>query len=115
MRESREASLSPDQYGFVEGRSTCDALLRVKGTVVTAFSDGGMVVAVGIDVVNAFNSLPWATVREALRIKSFPEYIRRILDAYLFNRSIEVETANGLRVRPVEAGVPQGSVLGPLL
>lgn len=75
-----------------------------------------MVIAVSLDVKNAFNSLPWLRIREVLRRKGFPSYIRKVLDDYLSNRSIEYTNCRGEReVAKATAGVPQGSVLGPVL
>lgn len=72
--------------------------------------------SVGLDVKNAFNSIPWPIIRNALRTKEFPAYVRRIVDSYLHDRSIIYPIRDGgLGVRAISCGVPQGSVLGPLL
>lgn len=72
--------------------------------------------AVSLDIQNAFNSLPWAVIREALARKEFPKYIHRIIDSYLSERTVEYRTSNGgIATRRMGMGVPQGSVLGPTL
>jgi len=43
------------------------------------------------------------------------DYLRRIIDCYLSDRFIEYPTQSGYKSREVTRGVPQGSVLGPLL
>lgn len=45
----------------------------------------------------------------------FPPYLRRIINGYLSVRTVEFPTAVGVREREVTCGVPQGSVLEPLL
>lgn len=96
MRESDEASLSDDQFGFVEGRSTCDTLLRLKDVAEAAFIGGGVVLAIGLNIENAFNFIPWPVIKQSMGGKEFPEYARRIEDSYLFARlgSIEYPTPN---------------------
>ncbi|KMQ90527.1 reverse transcriptase [Lasius niger] len=48
--------------------------------------------------------------------RGFPVYLRQITDSYLSDRFIEFGTIEGKTAsRRVEAGVPQRSVLGPLL
>ncbi|KMQ88952.1 reverse transcriptase [Lasius niger] len=80
---------SENQFGFVKWRSTCDALLKVKEIALLAVkTNGGFAFAISLDIRNAFNSVPWRTIRGALRHKEFPAYIRRILDSYLCSRSI---------------------------
>ncbi|KMQ84870.1 reverse transcriptase, partial [Lasius niger] len=112
-----DSCLSDNQFGFVKWRSTCDALLKLKEIALRAVkANGGFAFAISLDIRNAFNSVPWRTIRGALRHKEFPDYIRRILDSYLSNRSICFVGRDGKRhERPMEAGVPQGSVLGPFL
>lgn len=110
------AALSENQYGFCKGRSTSDALIRVKREIETATGEGGVTIAVSLDITNAFNSLPWRVIRLALERKDSPEYLRRILDDYLHHRSVEFARGNkDIRSRIVTSGVPQGSILGPLL
>lgn len=74
-----------------------------------------MVMAVSLDIKNAFNTLPWS-VKTALSRKNFPQYLQSIIDAYLSDRSVEYIDREGVNVtRRMVAGVPQGSVLGPVL
>lgn len=67
-----ESGWSEDQYGFSDGKSTVDALMTVHETIVEANSQGRVVIAVSLDIKNAFNSLPWESIRRALARKGFP-------------------------------------------
>nr|XP_034838764.1 uncharacterized protein LOC117994898 [Maniola hyperantus] len=108
--------LSESQFGFRQGRSTVDAILRVRDSSERAVRGGGVALAVSLDIVNAFNSLPWTTIRDALTYFNVPPYLRNIVGAYLSDRSIIYTGRDGLtHRREVNCGVPQGSVLGPLL
>ncbi|CAL1680960.1 unnamed protein product [Lasius platythorax] len=92
------------------------ALLRVKAIATKAVEEGGVAIAIGLDIENAFNSLPWRTIRRVLIDKGFSIYLRKIIDSYLSDRFIQYRTIEGrTATRQMEAGVPQGSVLGPLL
>lgn len=116
MNDHPASDLSPYQFGFRRGLSTCDAILEVQRIINDATKNGGYALAVSLDIQNAFNSIPWMTIRRALANKGFPDYLRRILDAYLAERMIVYPTIDGGgESREVQAGVPQGSVLGPLL
>lgn len=79
-----------------------------------------MAIAIGIDIPNAFNVIPWTSVRRALFDKGFPAYLKRILEDYLDSRSIEFLCNDGtIRRRGVEYGIPlwvfSSSVVGHLL
>lgn len=76
----------------------------------------GFLIAISLDIKNAFNSIPWRIIRRTLKHKRYPEYICKILDSYLSNRTISYTDNNGTRCDcPMEAGVSQGSVLGSVL
>lgn len=81
------ADLAQGQYGFRKARSTCDALLFVKDLIKGSFGNKEIAIAVGLDIKNAFNSLPWRKIRRALSWrKRFPSYICRIIKNYLSGR-----------------------------
>lgn len=114
------ASVGPDlhegQYGFRRSLSTIDAIMRVKSFTQEQMQHGGVVVAISLDISNAFNSLPWCCIMEALERHNVPEYLRAVLRSYLDNRELKFRDRNGVtRTKQVRRGVPQGSVLGPLL
>lgn len=115
MTNNPQAQLSDNQFGFRKHRCTLDAIGKVIEEVRTTREKGGVTIAVCLDIKNAFNSLSWRAIKEALKRKGFPDYIRRILDAYLSDRWIQYESKVGHQRKTMTAGVPQGSVLGPLL
>lgn len=80
-----------------------------------AVAGGRIVAAISLDIKNTFNSIPWSAIRRAIQRKGFPAYLVRIISAYLSDRWICFPTMNGPQRRRVCHGVPQGSVLGPLL
>lgn len=65
------------KYGFRSGRSTIDTIIRLRELVEEGLEDeeeGGIVLTISLDIANAFNSLPWRTIREALVQKDVPDY-----------------------------------------
>jgi hypothetical protein len=111
-----KGGLADGQYGFRKGRSTCDAALTLREVVSEACNAQGYCAAVSLDVRNAFNSIPFGKVLGALVRLEVPRYILRIMRSYFQERFITYGVNGGdVRVRQVMAGVPQGSVLGPLL
>jgi len=70
---------------------------------------------VTLDKRNAFNSADWERTLEALRSFNIPEYLLNVVHNYLSKRELVLDTSVGPRTYEVAAGVPQGSVLGPLL
>lgn len=116
MDSHPEARLSPRQYGFRRKTSTCDALSQVRDFITEATNEGEITIGISLDIKNAFNSIRWKRIREALIRKGFPYYICKIIDSYLDNRYIEYPINDGnTETRQMTAGVPQGSVLGPVL
>lgn len=114
--------LSDHQYGFRRARSTVDAIATVVNFVRSSTRNIGvrssnqmLCAVITLDIKNAFNSASWEHIMRALRMMQVPQYIQKILDNYLNNRVLLYETDEGTKEYNITSGVPQGSVLGPLL
>ncbi|KAL0274344.1 UNVERIFIED_CONTAM: hypothetical protein PYX00_006795 [Menopon gallinae] len=107
--------LADNQFGFRKGRGTVDALEVVIGTarreLVKSQGSRGTCVLTTLDVKNAFNCANWDTILDGLRRRDIPGYIVELISSYLSERII----LHGSGDVAVTAGVPQGSVLGPIL
>lgn len=110
-------AIGKNQFGFRKNMSTIDALDKVKDIVEKAKKEGDTAVMVCLDIENAFrNSIPWKEIRKMLRRRRVPKYLIRMLNSYFRDRYIEFVTGKGSTARmEVQRGMPQGSVLGPLI
>lgn len=109
-------NIAQHQFGFRCGRSTIDAISRVRSLTDDQTSQGRVVLAISLDIKNAFNSLPWDKIKQALRSHNVPPYLCRVIDNYLSDRFVSYKDRTGItQHHRLSCGVPQGSVLGPLL
>lgn len=118
----QNGALSEYQYGFRRSRSTIDAVNTVKTIAAeaiagTRWKEGTKqyCAVVTLDIKNAFNSANWRFVRRALVKMKTPAYLLEIIDSYFNNRRLRYVSENGIEFYDITAGVPQGSILGPLL
>jgi hypothetical protein len=97
----RDPGLHDSQFGFRKGESTADTI--GEGSV----RRGYVALAVSLDVVNAFNSIPWGRISRALEFHRVPIYLRGVIRAFLRDCSI-VYTGRGGRMmgRAVCRGIP---------
>lgn len=88
------------------------------GKAVKAMNKELFCVAVALDIKNAFNSAGWAHILSALESWKVPGYLMRVFRSYFAGRKAYIENPHsltGLMDVPIMWGVPQGSVVGPLL
>lgn len=98
----------PHQYDFQQGRST---VLRIVMQTAESFRKSWCVLIV-IDVRNAFNTDSHNIIIKKLRDKRISRYLVNIVSGYLRNRAIALDDGETMAV---SAGIPQGSMLGPIL
>ena len=108
--------INKHQSGFRRAKSTDDHLFRLSQSIMESFNRGEHVVAAFLDVEKAFDNV-W---HNGLRYKIFqlglPTKMTRWLSDFLVGQLIQVNVNSFLsnQINP-KAGVPQGSVLSPLL
>ena len=108
--------ISDYQWGFMHHRSSVSALIAVIHDWLNALDSGLEVCVVFFDVKKAFDSVPHAPLLEKLAEIGLNPYIIRWIKSYLTDRQqfvvVDGSSSESLQVL---SGVPQGSVLGPLL
>lgn len=114
-----KGGLSNQQYGFRKARSTIDAIRIVVENARTAIEGRGAnrkyCAIITLDVKNAFNSANWTLIIQKLDRIGIPTYLAKVIESYFTDRRLCYNTDKGVVTQKITAGVPQGSVLGPLL
>uniref|UniRef100_A0A0A9YN50 Putative RNA-directed DNA polymerase from transposon BS n=1 Tax=Lygus hesperus TaxID=30085 RepID=A0A0A9YN50_LYGHE len=111
-----ERNLIPDhQFGFREQHSTIDQVHRITSVIEKCFEEKGICSAVFLNVSEAFDKV-WHKGLQAKLQRDRPTQYYTILVSYLTERHFRVKHEDEYsQLRGIRAGVPQGSVLGPLL
>ena len=104
------------QYGFRSSQSTADLLTVVSDRIARAFNRSGATRAVALDISKAFNRVWHADLLHKLKSYGISSQIFGLVSSFHSNRRLRVVLdGKSSQEYPVNAGVPQGSILGPAL
>jgi len=108
--------ISEEQFGFMPGRSTTDAIYALRLLMEKYREEQQELHCVFIDLEKAYDRVPREEVWNCLRLKGVPEsYVRLVQDMYR-NTSTEVRCQPGKSEKfEIKVGVHQGSARSPLL
>ena len=104
------------QYGYRKGHSTELAALELADRISQYLDNGEIPIAIFLDLSKAFDTLDHKILLSKLKYYGIHGTALQWFESYLSNRSQYVvyeETKS--KQSPLLTGVPQGSVLGPLL
>ena len=104
------------QYDFKSSRSTADLLKVVSDRTARAFNRSGATRAVALDISKAFDRAWHTGLLHKLKSYGISGQIFGLISSFLSNRRLRVILdGKSSQEYPVNAGVPQGSILGPTL
>lgn len=108
--------LSKNQFGFRSGISTSDAILKVTKTITKHLDKGRKCLAAFLDLAKAFDTVPLDFLLDVLDIYGVRGIVLNVFESYLIGRKQKTKVNNTFSdSSEVLMGIPQGTVLGPLL
>ena len=103
------------QFGFRSKHSTIDQVHRITNVIEQTLEEKKVCSAIFLDVAQAFDKVWHEGLNHKLRT-ILPKQSAEILESYLTERFFRIKQGDACsELKEIKEGVPQGSVLGPVL
>ena len=107
---------SKSQSGFRKNHSTNTLLIKMRDDILNAQDRGEVTIAVLTDFSKAFDTVDFAALLQKLHKLNFSKEALKFILSYLTDRKQFVQIDDKISSnKTVKLGVPQGSILGPVL
>ena len=107
--------LSPNQFGFIPGRSCDDALCNITSLIENAFNKNRFVLVIYLDISGAFDCTWHPSILKAFIEKNYdPAYVH-LIKSYLSDRLIQLNLNNSSSQKRLSRSCPQGGGLSPFI
>lgn len=104
------------QFGFRRKLSTEDAILLLTENVINNFNDGFKTIGIFIDLARAFDTVAHPVLLKKMECIGIRGTELKLFNSYLHQRTQQVKIGKTIsNKQKIELGVPQGTVLGPIL
>ena len=108
--------LTIHQFGFRKAKNTTQAIFKLTTDMLHTFNEKSYTVALFLDLSKAFDTISREMLVHKLSLYGFRGVTNSFLSSYLSERKQYVNIGNyKSSTESINYGVPQGSVLGPLL
>ena len=108
--------LFQNQFGFQRGHSTDEAIVTFCEEIHKAFNRNEYMIGIFVDLSKAFDTVNHEILMTKLAHYGLDDQTLKLLASYLNNRTQYVTHGDKISIpKTMKCGVPQGSILGPLL
>ena len=108
--------ITPKQHGFVAGRSCLSNLLDSIDSINEMLANGDNVDVFYMDFQKAFDTVPHHRLLTKMKNLGINNHMISVISDFLSDRTFNVRVGDSKsKAYKVTSGIPQGSILGPLL